>query len=108
MLTAREVAAMLGIKPRTVYDIPLDQLPRYQLGAGRGAVRYEPADVDTYKAACRSAGTPATSAGASSSTALLRVADTGLAAYFRAAGVKPKLTPTSAKPRSAQTAKPSA
>jgi hypothetical protein len=30
MLTAREVATMLGIKPRTVYDIPLDRLPRFQ------------------------------------------------------------------------------
>ena len=44
MLTAAQVAAELGIKPRTVYDIPPDRLPRYQAGPGC-AVRYEPAVV---------------------------------------------------------------
>lgn len=53
MLTAADVAAMLGLKPRTVYDIPVDQLPRYRLGAGRGAVRFEQADVEAYKASCK-------------------------------------------------------
>ncbi len=88
---------MLGIAARTVYSIPEDRLPRYRLGAGAGSVRFDPADVKEYLASCRSVGTPRTSVGASSSIATLAVTDTGLADYFRAAGVKPKLTPTTGR-----------
>lgn len=100
MLTAAQVAPLLGLSVRAVYDIDESDLPRYRVGAGRGAVRFDPADVEQYRLRCRSAGTPATSAGASSSTVSLRVDATALAAYFRKAGVKPKLTlTTSRKPR---------
>jgi predicted DNA-binding transcriptional regulator AlpA len=96
LITARAVAAMLGISQRAVYQIPEADLPRYRLGAGRGAVRFDPADVHTYRAACRSAGTPATSAGASNSTRVFKAAASGLLNSFRAAGVAPRLTPMTA------------
>lgn len=50
MLTAKAVAALLGLSPRSIYDIPPNLLPCYRMGAGRGAVRYELADVEAYKA----------------------------------------------------------
>jgi len=97
MLKAATAAQQLGISQRAVYDIPLVRLPRHHFGRGRGAVRYAPEDVEAYKKACRSAGTPETSAGATNLTASLKGAGIDLAAYFRAAGVKPRLTPTTAK-----------
>lgn len=76
MLTASEVARLLGLKPRTVYALGL---PCYRFGR---AVRFDPADVEAYRASCRSAGTPATSAGATNSTATFKAAATDLAACF--------------------------
>lgn len=46
-LTAKEVAKMLNLKPRTVYQLPI-RCYRY----GR-AVRYELADVQEYKQSCQ-------------------------------------------------------
>ena len=70
------------------------QLPSYKFG---GAVRFDLADVEAYKAACRSAGTPEMSAGALRSTESLRASGSGLAALFRKAGVKPRPMPTTAR-----------
>ena len=53
MLKASEVAPLLGLSARAVYDIPDDQLPRFRIGAGRGAVRFSMEAVEAYKAACR-------------------------------------------------------
>lgn len=99
LLTAKQVGPMLGLSARAVYDIPEAALPRYRVGAGRGAVRFHSRDVSAYLAACRSARVPATSVGASSSTVSLRAASADLGAMFRAAGVKPRLTHTPGKSR---------
>jgi predicted DNA-binding transcriptional regulator AlpA len=69
MLKAATVGQLLGLSARAVYDIPEHDLPRYRLGAGRGAVRFDPADVEAYRAACRSTGTSPPVNGASTSTA---------------------------------------
>ena len=107
MLTAAAVAAQLGISTRAVYELArYGRLACYRLGAGGGAVRFDPADVEAYRTACRFAGTRETSGGATNSTVSLRAADIDLAAYFRAAGVKPRLTPTTAKSRRASTPPP--
>ena len=82
MLTASEVGKLLAISARTVYDIPEDRLPRYRLGAGRGAVRFDPADVEAYRTSCRSAGTPGTSAGGTNLTVSLKAADTDFRKRF--------------------------
>ena len=104
MLKAADVAAMLGLSARAVYDLAdSGMLACYRLGVGRGAVRFLEADVITYRDTCRSAGIPATSAGATSSTVLLKVGDTELRDCFRRAGVKPKLMPSTAKSLPAST-----
>jgi excisionase family DNA binding protein len=104
MLKAAAVAQQLGISQRAVYDLAAGgRLACYRLGPDGGAVRFDQADVDTYKASCRSAGTPETSAGASSSTATFKASATGLLAYFQRAGVKPRLTPTTGRKAGAST-----
>lgn len=50
MLTAAEVARLLGLKPRTVYDLASSgKLPFYR--PAPGAVRFDPADVEAYRRA---------------------------------------------------------
>ena len=56
MLSAAQVAELLGLSARSVYDIPESRLPRYRVGAQGGAIRYELADVEAYKASCRCTG----------------------------------------------------
>ena len=94
MLKAAEVALMLGLSPRSVYDIPDDQLPRFRIGAGQGAVRFALPDVEAYKAACRSTATKRAIAGAMSSAALSTDADDALRSYFQQRGIAPKPKPT--------------
>jgi excisionase family DNA binding protein len=46
MLNAAEVAKLLGLSPRAVYDLAASgRLASYRLGAGHGALRFEPADA---------------------------------------------------------------
>ena len=101
LLTASDVGRQLGISRRAVYDLAYSgRLICYRVGANDGAMRFAPADVETYLASCRSTGQRVTSAGALSSTAMLRAADTDLHDCFRKAGVKLKLTRSTArKPR---------
>src|SRR5574343_130777 len=100
MLTAAEVAALLGISRRTVPDIPEAQLPRYRMGRGRGAVRFDPADVETYRASCRSTVIRRAIAGSLSSAVVSTVGESELASAFRALGVAPRPSPsTSARRR---------
>lgn len=97
MLTAAEVAAILHISARKVYELAASgQLASHRFGA---AVRFEPADIEAYKQSCR---LPATTraAGSTNLTASLPGADSGLTAYFRKAGREPKRKPsTSGKQR---------
>lgn len=95
MLTAAEAAARLGISMRAVYDLAATgELACYRLGVGRRSVRFDEADVESYKASCRFVGTPGTSDGATNLTASLTGFESGLRAYFQRAGVRPKQTPT--------------
>lgn len=51
MLKATDVAHQLGISSRAVYDLAASgHLACYRVGVGGGAVRFDQADVDTYKA----------------------------------------------------------
>jgi excisionase family DNA binding protein len=101
MMKASQVAESLGLAKRTVYELhATGKLAGYRFGS---AVRFDPTDVETFRTSCRSAGTPETSAGATNLTASLKAADSGLAAYFQKAGVKPRPTPSTAKSRAAST-----
>lgn len=52
MLKAPEVATMLGLSARAVYDLAdSGMLACYRLGVGRGAVRFASEDVEAYRAA---------------------------------------------------------
>ena len=94
MLKAPAVARLLGISPRKVYDLAkAGRLPSHRIDR---AVVFDAQDVEAFRASCRSAGIPATSAGATSSTATFKAHASGLLDCFRAAGVAPRLTPSTA------------
>ena len=99
MLTVKEAATALGLKPRTVYDLfKSGLLPGYR--PTPKAIRFDERDVQEYLAKCRSTTTSETSASASPSAVSLRVGHSDLAAFFRKRGVEPKLKPsTSGKSR---------
>lgn len=99
LLNASEVADQLGISTRAVYDLANSgTLPCYRVGAGRGAVRFEQADIDTYKASCRSVATRKTVAGVLNLTASsLAPAGSALENAFRKIGVELKRRPSTAK-----------
>lgn len=102
MVDAQQAAELLGVSRRMVYDLfNAGKLKGYRYSAR--AVRFDRKDILEYRLSCRSAGTPATSAGALSSTASLKVAGSELAAFFRKAGVKPRQTPSTAKSRRGST-----
>jgi hypothetical protein len=84
-ISAKDVAKQLGISLSMAYSLPI---PRYRFGR---AVRFDPADLERYKA-CQYVGTPGIKGGGLSSTVTMKAAGTGLANYFRRAGVEPKLT----------------
>ena len=69
MLTAGEVAALLGLKPRTIYQLAdSGALACYRMGGSGGAVRFDLADVEAYRQGCRSTRTRPPGNGASTST----------------------------------------
>jgi excisionase family DNA binding protein len=88
MLTAANVAAMLGLKERTVYALAKDgELPCHRFNT---SVRFELADVEDFKAKCRSASTKPNRRGSGSSRPALMAKSTDIAASFRAVGVSLK------------------
>lgn len=92
MLTAKQVALMLGLSSRKVYELARSKaIPSFRFG---DAVRFDPADVETYRTSCRSTGTNQTNAGVSSLTESFKVAGTDFRDFCRKAGLKPKLTNT--------------
>lgn len=87
MLTAQEAGERLKISARKVYALAAaGELACHRFGA---AVRFDPADLDAYKASCRS---PATTraAGSTNLTASLPGSGSALTDYFRKAGRAPK------------------
>lgn len=97
MLTAHEAAERLKISARKVYALAASgELACHRFGA---SVRFDTADLDAYKTACR---LPATTraAGSTSLTASSPEQGSGLTDYFRKAGRAPKpRRSTSEKPR---------
>jgi excisionase family DNA binding protein len=75
MLTAADAAALLGLKPRTVYALASsDALASHRFGS---AVRFDPADIEAYKQSCR---LPATTRAAEPEKSA--TVDPTFAAYF--------------------------
>jgi excisionase family DNA binding protein len=101
LINVAEAAELLGLRPRTVYDLArAGTLPHYR--PAPGAVRFALADIEAHLAACRSTGTKPAPAGGMSSAALLTDADAALQSYFRqrGRGSRQKPTPASATPTS--------
>jgi excisionase family DNA binding protein len=71
MLPASTVAQQLGLSTRAVYELhAAGLLPGYRLGAGGRALRFDPADVEAYRASCRSTAIRQAAAGSLTSTAV--------------------------------------
>lgn len=88
MLTATQAAQVLGVSKRTIYTLAAKGLlPCYRIGS---VIRFEQADLDAYKASCRSASTPAINAGDFSSIARQAAGESALLNYFREAGIAPR------------------
>lgn len=93
MLTAKEVAPLLGLSQRKVYQLAdSGKLKSYRFD---DAVRFDPQDVAAYKeASCRSITTKPASVGGMSSAVSLMDSDSALQNFFRRAGPAKKLKPT--------------
>lgn len=90
MLTAAQVAAMLGISARKVYEIDPALLPRHEFGR---AVRYAPSDVEAYREACRSTESRARTAalaGSLSSRVVSKASESEYEKAFRRLGLVPR------------------
>ena len=102
MLTAAQVGSMLGLSLSKVYDLARSgDLRCYRFG---GAVRFEPADVEAYKAACKVVVLDPSRSLTNTrnySVSLVPAGVTDLDRAFAEAGVKPrKNRPTKAAPYS--------
>jgi excisionase family DNA binding protein len=97
MLSAKAIGEQLGLSARKIYDLAANgALVSYRFG---DAVRFDQADVDAYKASCRQQPSPAIGVHTRTQPVSLSSADSSLAMYFRAAGLKPRTMPASAKPQ---------
>ena len=83
-MNAREVGALLGVSPRTVYDLPI---PRHKIGR---RVVFDEGVVRAYKQSCLCSSISETVAGASRSVELSPAKPFGLRSYFQRRGVAPK------------------
>ena len=95
MLTAAEVAQKMAISQRMVYELAArGDLPAYRIGS---AVRFESADVEAFRASCRSTGKNPSNAGVSTIKARSPDGESALESYFRKAGRRRKPKSTSAR-----------
>lgn len=98
MINAKAVGLLLGLSATKVYDLARSgALVSYRFG---GAVRFDPQDVEAYKQSCRVVVLQPVRCRDPLPTVRLVPSeplgdDADLAAYFRAAGVKPRSAPSS-------------
>lgn len=95
LIDAKAVGALLGLSPRTVYDLASSgRLACYRI---RGAVRFDPADVEAFKQSCRvdvrSATPRQTSREGANLSGLLRDPHAELMRYFERQRVKVRPAP---------------
>ncbi len=102
MLNVAETAAALGVAQRTVYDLaaPGGPIPCHRIGR---RILFSREDLAEYLASCRYTEIKRVVASSLSSTVSLKGNECALEKLFQSRGVKPKLTPTTAKSRRAST-----
>lgn len=105
MIKVKEAAKQLNISPRAMYDLaaPEGPIPCHRVGRTGRTVRFEQSDIDSYKQSCRYTTTKNQDAGASRLIASSTENDSALQSFFRKAGLKPKLKPTTKKKRTDST-----
>lgn len=96
LLSVTQAATELGVSPRTVYGLaaPGGPIPCHRIGR---RVLFQAQDIQNYLQACRFTQIKRAVVSSLSSTASLKVSESGLENYFRKRGLKPKLTPTTVK-----------
>jgi excisionase family DNA binding protein len=97
LIKPKQAAERLGMSTSYVYALArTGAIKSYRMGA---ALRFDPQDVQNYKASCQSQNSP-TAGGASSSTGSFVASGYALQNYFQKAGPRPKpMTSTGAKQR---------
>lgn len=101
-MNAKQAGAYLhGLSARKVYDLAASgELDCYRYGA---AVKFEQADLDAYKAKCRSPSTKQAAGSTNLTASSPALEGSALTAYFRKAGRKSRPTTTTASNRPAST-----
>ena len=100
MLKPAQVAPMLGVSVRKVYELAGDPLPCYRVN---GSVRFSPDDVREYLAKCRYTETKRKVAGALNLTAASMASGSVCESAFQKLGIAPKQTHTTGKNRNGST-----
>ena len=96
MMNAAQTADVLGISARLVYAqaAPFGPIPCYRIGA---RVSFDESEIQEYKKSCQCIETKRQVASSLSSTVTLTARGSGLESVFQRLGIKPKLTPSTAK-----------
>lgn len=104
-MNADEVALRLGISKRAVYELaaPAGPLPCQRIGR---RVTFEETDVMEFKAKCRCTEIKSTVVSSFNSAVVSTGSGSALESIFRARGLKPRLTPSTAKSRPGSTPSP--
>ena len=95
-MTVKEASKLLGISPRSMYDLaaPNGPITCYRIGR---SLRFDESDVLEYRRKCQYTEIKREVATFLSSTAALKAEGSGLEKYFRKHGRAPRLTPMTAK-----------
>lgn len=95
-MTAQEVADLLGVSSRKVYELcQSGRLQGYRYGR---AVRFDLADVEAFKASCKIPPPPVIQCRLPLTTVRLKAADPGaLARFFEKTGTKTRRDPRKSK-----------
>jgi excisionase family DNA binding protein len=101
-MNARQAAAVLGVSARQAYDLAAPNGPIPCTRIGRRVV-FDQADIEEFKAKCRFTETRRAVASALSSTRVSAANESALQSSFRALGIVPKRTPSTANTRAAST-----
>ena len=98
MLNAAQAAEILGISARLVYAqaAPAGPIPCYRIGA---RISFDESEIQEYKKSCQCTEIKKQDAIALRSTVTLTARGSEPESYFLKLGLKPRLTPTTAKNR---------
>lgn len=107
-LSPQQAATVLGVSRRKVYALaaPDGPIPCYRIGT---RISFDLIDLTEYLSTCRYTETKRAVVSSLNSTVRLGASESGLESYFQKRGLKPKLTPSTARnpPGSMRSGQPS-